>query len=181
MGQNTYHKRKSSDTIRTVTAEVTWGSVRRQWEWVGQSQPHLQYLLARGEPALHRRRGGGAKHAAACAFQENSTWSLECLEQSMEHYLALICRLEPGVGWSWGTESTGACRQDAHWSVMYHWSMWRSLPLVVWEPPQDYSSTARPDTSSIDTAWIGYGVWMSEVGYTVVASGPINSSEILVT
>lgn len=102
MGQKTYHKRKSSDTIRTVTAEVTWGRVRRQWEWVGQNQPHLQYLLARGEPALHRRRGGGAKHAAACAFQENSTWSLECLEQSMEHYLALICRLEPGVGWSWG-------------------------------------------------------------------------------
>lgn len=89
----------------------------------------------------------------------NSRWNI-----TWRWFVAWSRELD-GVG---VTETTGACRQDAHWSVMYHGSMWWSLPLVVWAPPQDYSSTARPDTrSSIDTAWIGYGVWMSEVGYTV--------------
>lgn len=126
-GQNTYHRRKSSDTIRTVTAEVTWGSAR-QWEWAGQSQPTalLQYsreanLLCIdggvGEPntllPVHSRK---TVHEVWNAW--NSRWNI-----TWRWFVA----------WSWELDgvSAGACRWDAHWSVMYHRPLWLSLSLVV--------------------------------------------------
>lgn len=52
----------------------------------------------------------------------NSRWNI-----TWRWFVAWSRELD-GVG---VTESTGACRQDAHWSVMYHGSMWRSLPLDI--------------------------------------------------